>query len=95
MENRPDDKRKESGSWRTRLASLVAAIGVSLSLTAPAVSQANATASQPKSPSFEINSRRRFGKLVFRRTGQGNLKVADHWSHESHASHESHYSSHS
>jgi hypothetical protein len=91
--------KKRTSTWRKRLASLVAAVGVTLGLADPfAATQVNASVSQPDQSRIEVRSQRRFPKLVFRRTRQGSMKVADHWSHESHASHESHsshYSSHS
>jgi hypothetical protein len=98
MENNSNDNQKRSRPWRARLASLVAAIGVSFGLTNPGVSSANTATYRSDSPAIETRTQKRPGKLVLRRTGQGKVKVADHWSHESHASHESHsshYSSHS
>jgi hypothetical protein len=81
-------------TWRTRLASLIAALGASVALTTGSSTLAEASTPQLTPPSVEIRSANRLAKLVFHRTAQGGLRIAGggHASHESHASHASHSS---
>ena len=84
-------------TWRTRLASLIAALGASVALTTGSSTSAEASTPQLTPPSVDVRSANRLAKQVFRRSGQGTLRVADHSSHvshSSHGSHHSHYSSH-
>jgi hypothetical protein len=85
----------ERSSWRTRLGLLVAALGTSLFLTTGSAPKAATTSSA--SQVVPLNSEVRIGKtrlakLIFRRSGQGTLKLAQHESHSSHSSHGSHTS---
>jgi hypothetical protein len=81
-------------TWRTRLASLVAALGASVALTTGSSASIEATTPPLTAPGVEMQSSSRLAKLIFRRSAQGTLRVADHSSHSSHVSHHSHYSSH-
>lgn len=79
-------------SWGTKLAAIVAGVGASFALTNATPAHAKPVTDSQGSKTVEIPSKRRFRKLVLRRSVTGSVRVAQHESHESHASHSSHSS---